>query len=77
MIVSDVGALPELVKDPRCIVPPNDPEALAERILLGLRDQDFRRQASIDAKARAGIPGQPTNVMQMSGQHHGFKWSEA
>jgi len=31
-IVTDVGGLPELVSDPRCVVPANDADALAERI---------------------------------------------
>ena len=38
MIVSDVGGLPDLVQDPRCIVPPNDPAALARAITGCLTD---------------------------------------
>jgi glycosyltransferase involved in cell wall biosynthesis len=38
MIVSDVGGLPELVSDPRCVVPPNDADALAGRIAECLKD---------------------------------------
>jgi glycosyltransferase involved in cell wall biosynthesis len=50
MIVTTVGALPELVKDPRCRVPPNDVESLAERIVMGLTDEGFRRDATADAE---------------------------
>lgn len=32
LVVSDVGGLPELVPDTRCVVPPNDPQALAAAV---------------------------------------------
>lgn len=32
LIVTRVGSLPDLVKDPHCLVPPDDPDALAEAI---------------------------------------------
>ncbi len=32
MVVSDVGGLPDLVPDRRCVVPPDDPEALAAAV---------------------------------------------
>ncbi len=38
MIVSDVGGLPELVKDRRYVVPANDPTALARSIVSCLKD---------------------------------------
>jgi glycosyltransferase involved in cell wall biosynthesis len=40
MIVTDVGGLPELVSDPRSVVPPNDADALAERIAECLKDPE-------------------------------------
>ncbi len=46
MIVTNVGALPDLVDDPRCVVPPDDPDALAEAVRRCLRDPDrLRRMA--------------------------------
>ena len=38
MIVSDVGGLPDLVKDCRYVIPPNDPKALARSIAGCLKD---------------------------------------
>ncbi len=38
MIVSDVGGLPELVRDPRCVVAPGDPEALSRAMISCLED---------------------------------------
>jgi glycosyltransferase involved in cell wall biosynthesis len=49
MIVSNVGALPELVKDPRCVVAPDDADALGERLLSALMDEDFMEKAAADA----------------------------
>ena len=40
MIVSDVGGLPELVTDRRCIVPPKDPAALARAIIASFSNPD-------------------------------------
>lgn len=42
MIVSDTGALPELVSDPECVIAPLDSGALAERLLEWLGGDDKR-----------------------------------
>jgi glycosyltransferase involved in cell wall biosynthesis len=47
MIVSDVGGLPDLVQDRRCIVPPEDPAALARAIIGCL--SDAKRLATMTA----------------------------
>ena len=44
MIVSNVGGLPELVKDDRFIVEPNDAKALARKIILCLDDPVMLKQ---------------------------------
>ncbi len=44
LIVTDVGALPELVEDPRMIVAPGDWHALAQRVALCLTSPGLRRQ---------------------------------
>jgi glycosyltransferase involved in cell wall biosynthesis len=41
MVVSNVGGLPELVLDKRCVVEPNDPEALANVVVDVLNDPDI------------------------------------
>ena len=53
MIVSDVGGLPELVTDPKMVVPPDDPEALAAAIKRVLTDPALRERirTSLDALA--------------------------
>ncbi|MBA4368410.1 MAG: glycosyl transferase family 1 [Desulfobacterium sp.] len=53
LIVSTVGGLPELVNDPRCIVPPKDDEALAKAIVSTLMDPDRLKTMGNDAKAVA------------------------
>jgi len=53
MIVTTVGALPELVRDPRCRVPPGDIDVLADRIVQLLTEKDFRQQATSDSVAIA------------------------
>ena len=53
MIVTTVGALPELVRDPRCRVPPGDINTLADRIVQMLTEKDFRQQATSDSVAIA------------------------
>jgi glycosyltransferase involved in cell wall biosynthesis len=41
MVVSNVGGLPELVADKRCVVKPNDPNALANVVVSILKDPDM------------------------------------
>ncbi len=53
MVVSDVGALPELVKHARWRVPPGDSKALSSALADLLTNQDLRKQASHDAEAIA------------------------
>jgi glycosyltransferase involved in cell wall biosynthesis len=50
LIVADVGGLPHLVEDPRQVVPPNDPAALAEAVHAALADPS--RLAAMAASAR-------------------------
>jgi glycosyltransferase involved in cell wall biosynthesis len=44
MIVSNVGGLPELAGDKACIVEPNDPAALADRIICFFKDPSLRKR---------------------------------
>jgi glycosyltransferase involved in cell wall biosynthesis len=46
MIVTETGGLPELVADRFYVVPPNDPEALAEKIIFCLKDASFLERMS-------------------------------
>lgn len=53
VLVSDVGALPDLVDDSRAVVPPNDPAALADAILAVLTDDSLRAKLATDARHSA------------------------
>lgn len=53
MIVSDVGGLPELVKDSRVVVRPEDPDALARAILDVLRNPELKRTLEEQSLAEA------------------------
>jgi glycosyltransferase involved in cell wall biosynthesis len=53
MIVTDVGGLPELVVNPRYVVPPKDPSALARTIVYCLQNPGQLNRMSVDAKAVA------------------------
>jgi glycosyltransferase involved in cell wall biosynthesis len=44
MIVSNVGGLPELAGDKACIVEPNDPAALADKIICFFKDPSLRQR---------------------------------
>ena len=50
LIVTDVGGLPELVKDKNFVVEPNNPRALAEEILLVLGDDELLKKLSEDSR---------------------------
>lgn len=50
LIVTNVGGLPELVKNNNCIVEPNNSKALAEKIILILTDSALYEELSEDAK---------------------------
>ena len=50
MIVSDVGGLPEYVKDDRAIVEPNNVQDLSEKIIKILKNQDLQYKLSEDSK---------------------------
>ncbi len=49
MIVTDVGGLRDLVRDPRVVVPPGDPRALADALCDVLRDDAWRSRLETDA----------------------------
>lgn len=53
ILVSDVGALPDLVEDRRAVVPPNDPGALADALLAVLSDASLRAKLVADARRSA------------------------
>jgi glycosyltransferase involved in cell wall biosynthesis len=53
LVVTDAGGLPELVKDPRAVVPPGDRERLADAIVAVLTDGALRARLEEDSKARA------------------------
>lgn len=53
VIVSDVGGLPDLVDDPRAVVPPNDPEVLARALTLVLTDGALRAKLMRGATRKA------------------------
>lgn len=50
LIVSDVGGLPELVKDKSCIVEPNNPEDLADKIWTVINDE--KRLVKLSGESR-------------------------
>lgn len=50
LIVTDVGGLPELVKDKKFVVEQNNPRALAEKILLALGDDELLKKLSADSR---------------------------
>lgn len=49
MIVTQTGGLPDLVLDPRAIIPPNDPVALANSIIRCLEEPGLLMKLSQDA----------------------------
>jgi glycosyltransferase involved in cell wall biosynthesis len=53
MVVSDVGGLPDVVADPRSVVPPNDSIALARVMSTILADDALRAKLAADARQRA------------------------
>lgn len=57
ILVSDVGGLPDLVNDPRAVVPANDSAALAEAILAVLADATLRAKLATDARRTAAQLG--------------------
>lgn len=60
MIVSSVGGLPDLVKDPRWVVPPGNHSALARAVTTCLKDPNMIEQMKSDAEIIS----------------HKFSWSE-
>ena len=60
IIVSDVGGLPELVRDTRAIVAPASPDALAEAISRVLADRSLADKLSIEARDTAAQMSWPT-----------------
>jgi glycosyltransferase involved in cell wall biosynthesis len=53
LVVSDVGGLPELVLDARAVVPPDDPEALAQALRAVVTDASLREKLAADSRRRA------------------------
>ena len=55
VVASDVGGLAEIVEDGKSgiLVPPNDPEALANALINLLRDEPLRLQLAAGARQRA------------------------
>jgi glycosyltransferase involved in cell wall biosynthesis len=54
IIVTSVGGLPDLVRDPLAVVPPRRPDALANAIIGVLRDTSLRAALEHDAQTLAG-----------------------
>ena len=50
LIVTDVGGLPELVKDKKFVVEQNNPRELAEKILVALGDDELLKKLSADSR---------------------------
>jgi glycosyltransferase involved in cell wall biosynthesis len=50
MVVTDVGGLPEYVKDKRVISKPNDPAELAQKIIFVLSDNKILEKLSKDSE---------------------------
>ncbi|UCF95670.1 MAG: glycosyltransferase family 4 protein [Desulfobacterales bacterium] len=64
MIVTNVGGLPELVNDPRLIVPPQDPAALAEAMRVCLEDPHRLKEMSATTETvAAGLSWPPIAKM--------------
>ncbi len=57
LIVSQVGGLPDLVSDPRAVVPPANPSALATAITSVLTDDGLRRKLETDIEEIAANLG--------------------
>ena len=49
LIVTDVGGLPDFVKDERAIARANDARGLAEKLIIILKDQDLTNKLSEDS----------------------------
>ena len=55
LVVTAVGGLPELAGDARAVVPPNDPEALAQAIKAVLEDAELRARLQEGSRKRARL----------------------
>lgn len=53
LVVTNVGGLPDLVRDKRFVVEPKNPVALADKILLVLNDETLVKQLSNDSRELA------------------------
>ncbi len=63
IVVTDVGGLPDLVLDPRAVVPPSDRSALADALTSVLLDEDLRTKLQADARTIAAAMS-PDTVAQ-------------
>ena len=57
LVVTAVGGLPELAGDARAVVPPNDPEALAQAIRAVLEDAELRARLQEESRKLARLFG--------------------
>jgi glycosyltransferase involved in cell wall biosynthesis len=62
VVATAVGALPEVLDDAALLVPPGDPEALAEAIHAVLEDSDLAERLSVAGRARAAAFSWPAAI---------------
>jgi glycosyltransferase involved in cell wall biosynthesis len=53
LIVTNVGGLPEFVKDANFVVEPNNPRSLSDKLLTALRDDNLIKKLSADSTSLA------------------------
>ncbi|MGL6225905.1 MAG: glycosyltransferase family 4 protein [Thermoguttaceae bacterium] len=52
-VATDVGGTREIVADPNCLVPPNDPVALRTRIVEMLNNSEYRQKIALSVREKA------------------------
>ncbi|MFH1560403.1 MAG: glycosyltransferase [Chloroflexota bacterium] len=53
MVVTDVGGLPGLVRSPQAVVPPEDPQALAQALLTVLKEAPWQQRLEEESRIMA------------------------